>query len=120
LSKVLAQEETLSFPPLLVFDNAILCREDEEEMNNNVSNPSCYDTDNDIDDNIDEFIHVGRRWRDAISYDVDLYARDFCCLNDPKSIPILTCYLKNVMFLFDVIRHYFLLIFLCKYNRCFV
>ena len=59
--KAPTQEETVSFPPLLVFDNAILCdREDEKEMSKNASNPTCYDTDNDIDDNIDEFIHVGR------------------------------------------------------------
>ena len=67
-----AQEETVSCPPLLVFDNAILCdREDEEEMSKNASNPACYDTDNGIDDNIDEFIHVGRHGWDAIGYDMD-------------------------------------------------
>jgi hypothetical protein len=34
----------------------------------NASNPACYDTDNDVDDNIDELIHVGRRRCDVISY----------------------------------------------------
>ena len=40
-------------------------------MSKNTSNPACYDTDNDIDDNIDEFIHVGRRGWDAAGYDID-------------------------------------------------
>jgi hypothetical protein len=70
--KTPAQEEKVSCPPLLVFDNAILCdKEDEEEMSKNASNPACYDIDNDIDDNIDEFIHVGRRGWDAVGYDMD-------------------------------------------------
>jgi hypothetical protein len=37
----------------------------------NVSNPACYDTDSDIVDNIDEFIHVGRRRWDIVGYDMD-------------------------------------------------
>jgi hypothetical protein len=69
-----AREEAVSCPPPLVFDDALLCDwKDEEEISKslNVSNPACYDTDNDIPDNIDEFIHFGRcRW-DAISYDMD-------------------------------------------------
>ena len=70
--KTAAQEEKVSCPPLLVFDNAILCdKEAEEEMSKNSSNPACCDTDNDIDDNIDEFIHFGRRGWDAIGYDMD-------------------------------------------------
>jgi hypothetical protein len=70
--KTPAQEEKVSCPPLLVFDNAIFSdKEDEEEMSKNVSNLACYDTDNDIDDNIDEFKHVGRRGWDAIGYDID-------------------------------------------------
>jgi hypothetical protein len=35
------------------------------------SSPACYDTDSDIVDNIDEFIHVGRRRWDIVGYDVD-------------------------------------------------
>jgi hypothetical protein len=33
----------------------------KEEINEslNASNPACYDTDSDMVDNIDEFIHVG-------------------------------------------------------------
>jgi hypothetical protein len=37
----------------------------------NLSNPACYDTDSDIVDNIDEFIHVGRRRWDIVGYDMD-------------------------------------------------
>jgi hypothetical protein len=66
------QEETISFPPPLVFDDALPCdREDEEEISKNASNPTCYDTDNDIPDNIDEFIHVGRHRWDAVDYCMD-------------------------------------------------
>jgi hypothetical protein len=66
------QEETVSCPPPLVFDDALLCdREDEEEISENASSPACYDTDNDVADNIDEFIRVGRRGWDAVGYDVD-------------------------------------------------
>jgi hypothetical protein len=69
-----AQEETVSCPPPLVFDNALLYDEGNEEEENefsNVSNPACYDTDSDIVDNIDEFIHVGRRRWDIVGYDLD-------------------------------------------------
>jgi hypothetical protein len=58
-----AQEETVSCLPPLVFDDALLYDEGNEEEENefsNVSNPACYDTDSDTVDNIDEFIHVGR------------------------------------------------------------
>jgi hypothetical protein len=33
--------------------------------------PSCYDRGNDMVDNIDEFIHVGKRKWDVIRYDED-------------------------------------------------
>jgi hypothetical protein len=69
-----AQEETISLPPPLVFDNALLYDEGNEEEENefsNVSNPACYDTDSDIVDNIDEFIHVGRHSLDVVGYDLD-------------------------------------------------
>jgi hypothetical protein len=42
-----AQEETVSFPPPLVFDDALLYDEGNEEEENefsNVSNPACYYT----------------------------------------------------------------------------
>jgi hypothetical protein len=71
--EALAQEETISCPPPLVFDDALLYDEGNEEENefSNVSNHACYDTDSDIVDNIDEFIHVGRRRWDIVGYDLD-------------------------------------------------
>jgi hypothetical protein len=67
-----AQEETVSYPPPLVFDDALPYDEEEEENEfSDVSNPACYDTDSDIVDNIDEFIHVGRRGWDIVGYDLD-------------------------------------------------
>jgi hypothetical protein len=70
--KVPAQQEIVSYPPLLVFDNAFPCDEEEEEDEfSNVSNPACYDIDSDTIDNIDEFIHVGRRRWDIVGYDLD-------------------------------------------------
>jgi hypothetical protein len=70
--EVPAQEETVSYPPPLVFDDALPCDEEEEEDEfSNVSNPACYDTDSDTVDNIDEFIHVGRRRWDIVGYDLD-------------------------------------------------
>ena len=71
LLKVLAQEETVSYPPLLVFNDALPCDEKKEEDEfSNPANPACYDTDTDIAD-FDEFIHVGRRRWDAFGYDTD-------------------------------------------------
>jgi hypothetical protein len=66
--EVPAQEETVSYPPLIFFDDALPCNEKEEEDES--SNPACYDIDTDIAD-FDEFIHVGRRRWDVISYDLD-------------------------------------------------
>jgi hypothetical protein len=67
-----AQEETVSYPPILVFDDALPCDEKEEEDEfSNLANPACYDTDTDTIDNIDEFIHVGRRRWDIVGYDTD-------------------------------------------------
>jgi hypothetical protein len=63
-----AQEETVSYPPLINFDDALPCDEKEEEDES--SNPACYDTDTDIAD-FDEFIHVGRRRWDVVGYDLD-------------------------------------------------
>jgi hypothetical protein len=72
LLEVPAQQETVSYPPILVFDNALPCDEKEEEDDfSNVSNPACYDTDSDTADNIDEFIHVGRRRWDIVGYNLD-------------------------------------------------
>jgi hypothetical protein len=72
--RALAQEETVSYPPPQDFDDFLLYDEgDEEEVNefSNLSNPACYDTDSDIVDNIDEFIHVGRHRWDVVGYDLD-------------------------------------------------
>jgi hypothetical protein len=66
--EVPAQEETVSYPPLIIFDDALPCNEKEEEEES--SKPACYDTDTDIAD-LDEFIHVGRRRWDVIGYDLD-------------------------------------------------
>jgi hypothetical protein len=67
LLKVPAQEETISYPPILNFDDTLPCDEKEEDD----SDPACYDTDSDTIDNIEEFIHVGRcRW-DIVGYDLD-------------------------------------------------
>jgi hypothetical protein len=63
-----AQQETVSYPPLINFDDALPCNEKEEEDES--SNPACYDTDNDIAD-LDRFIHVGRRRWDVVGYDLD-------------------------------------------------
>jgi hypothetical protein len=68
LLEVPAQEETVSYPPILKFDDALPCNEKEEEDES--SNPACYDTDTDIAD-FDEFIHVGRRRWDVVGYDLD-------------------------------------------------
>jgi hypothetical protein len=70
--EVPAQEETVSYPPPPVIDDALLCdKEEEEDEISNFSDPACYDTDSDTVDNIDEFIHVGRRRWDIVGYDLD-------------------------------------------------
>jgi hypothetical protein len=66
--EVPAQEETVSYLPLIKFYDALPCDEKEEE--DEFSNTACYDTDTDIAD-LDEFIHVGRRRWDVIGYDLD-------------------------------------------------
>jgi hypothetical protein len=59
LLEVPAQEETVSYPPILNFDDALPCDEKEEEDEFlSLTKPACYDTDSDTVDNIDEFIHV--------------------------------------------------------------
>jgi hypothetical protein len=71
LLKVPAQEETMSYPPILKFDDALPSDEKEEDEFLSLTNPACYDTDSDTVDNIDEFIHVGRRRWDVVGYDLD-------------------------------------------------
>jgi hypothetical protein len=70
LLEVPTQEETVSYPPPLVFDDVLPCDEKEEDEFSNLGNPACYDTDTDIAD-FDEFIYVGRRRWDAFGYDTD-------------------------------------------------
>jgi hypothetical protein len=60
----------VSYPPILKFDDALPYDEEEDDFLD-FSNPTCYDTDSDIIDNIDEFIHVGRHRWDIVGYDVD-------------------------------------------------
>jgi hypothetical protein len=69
--EVPAQEETVSYLPLIIFDDTLPCnkREEEDEFSN-LANPACYDTNTDTAD-FDEFIHVGRRRWDAFGYDTD-------------------------------------------------
>jgi hypothetical protein len=70
--EVPAQEETMSYPPILNFEDSLSCDEKEEEDDFlSLTNPACYDTDSDTVDNIDEFIHVGRRRWDIVGYDLD-------------------------------------------------
>jgi hypothetical protein len=69
--EVPAQEETVSYPPFINFDDALPFDEQEKEDEcSNLGNPACYDTDTDIA-NFDEFIHVGRRRWDVVGYDLD-------------------------------------------------
>jgi hypothetical protein len=71
LLKVPAQDETVNYPPILNFDDILPCDEKEEDEFLSLTNPACYDTDSDTVDNIDEFIHVGRRRWDVVGYDLD-------------------------------------------------
>jgi hypothetical protein len=65
---------TVSYFPFQNFHDALsygLEREEVLEEPLDALNPSCYDNGNDIVDNIDEFIHVGRRKWDAIGSNED-------------------------------------------------
>jgi hypothetical protein len=71
-----AQEEinTVSYLPFQNFDDSLFYDLESEEVLDeplDALNPSCYDKDSDIVDNIDEFIHVGRRKWDLIGSDKD-------------------------------------------------
>jgi hypothetical protein len=68
-----SQEEIVSYPSPLNFDNFLLYdleKEEETDKHTSVLNTPCYDTDTDIVD-IDEFIHVGRHKWDVIDFDMD-------------------------------------------------
>ena len=84
----LAQQEvnTVSYFPFQYFDDALFYDLESEEVLENpldASNPSCYDKYSGMVDNIDEFIHVGRRKQDVIGsdedpiYDMEGYLRMF-------------------------------------------
>jgi hypothetical protein len=71
-----AQEEvnTVSCFPFQDFDDALFCDLERNTMLDEPLDaliPSCYDDGNNIVDNIDEFIHVGKRKWDVIGYDGD-------------------------------------------------
>jgi hypothetical protein len=71
-----AQEEvnTVSYFPFQNFDDALFYDLESEEVLEeplDVLSPSCYDKVDDYVDNIDEFIHVGKRKWDVIGYDGD-------------------------------------------------
>jgi hypothetical protein len=71
-----AQEEvnTVSYFPFQDFDDALFYDLESEEVLEeplDVLSPSCYDKGDDFVDNIDEFIHVGKRKWDVIGYDGD-------------------------------------------------
>jgi hypothetical protein len=83
-----AQQEvnTVSYFPFQDFDDALFYDLESEEVLEeplDALSPSCYDKDNDMVDNIDEFIHVGRRKWDVIGsnedpiYDMEGYLRVF-------------------------------------------
>jgi hypothetical protein len=92
-----AQQEvnTVSYFPFQDFDDALfydLEREEVLEEPLDALNPSCYDKGSDIVDNIDEFIHVGRRKWDVIGSNEDpIYDIDVYCLGIVSAI-----YIKEV------------------------
>jgi hypothetical protein len=68
------EENMVSRFPFQDFDDALFYDLESEEVLEeplDVLNPSCYDKGNDMVDNIDEFIHVGRRKWDVVGHDED-------------------------------------------------
>jgi hypothetical protein len=65
---------TVSYFPFQDFDDALFYDLESEEVleeSLDALNPSCYDKGSDMVDNIDQFIHVGRRKWDVIGSDED-------------------------------------------------
>jgi hypothetical protein len=60
----------VSYFPFQIFNDSLPYDVESKEMLD-VLTPSCYDEDEDFVDNIDEFIHVGKRKWDVIGYDGD-------------------------------------------------
>jgi hypothetical protein len=82
------EENMVSHFPFQDFDDALFYDLESEEVSEetlDVLNPSCYDKDNDMVDNIDEFIHVGKCKWDVIGYDgdpiYDIKGHSICCLH---------------------------------------
>jgi hypothetical protein len=64
----------VSYFPFQVFDDALFHDSENEEVLEeplDALDPSCYNKDDDVVDNIDEFIHVGRCKWDVIGHDED-------------------------------------------------
>jgi hypothetical protein len=60
----------VSYFPFQIFNDSLSYDVESEEVLD-VLMPSCHDEDDDFVDNIDEFIHVGKRKWDVIGYDGD-------------------------------------------------
>ena len=60
----------MSYFPFQFFNDSLSYDVESEEVLD-VLTPSCYDEDDDIIDNIDEFIHVRKHNWDVIGYDGD-------------------------------------------------
>jgi hypothetical protein len=60
----------VSYFPFQIFNDSLSYDVESEEVLD-VLTPSCYDENDDFVDNIDEFIHVGKRKWDVIGYDGD-------------------------------------------------
>jgi hypothetical protein len=70
----LQEVKTVSYFPFRDFDDTLFYDLESEELLEeplDALNPSCYDKGSDMVDNIDEFIHVGRRKWDVIGSDED-------------------------------------------------
>jgi hypothetical protein len=68
-----AQEEVskVSCFPFQIFNDSLSYDVESEEVLD-VFTPSCYNEDDDFVDNIEEFIHVGKRNWDVIGYDMGI------------------------------------------------
>jgi hypothetical protein len=60
----------VSYFPFQIFNDSLSYDVESKEVLD-VLTPSCYDENDDFVDNIDEFIHVGKRKWDVIGYDGD-------------------------------------------------
>jgi hypothetical protein len=67
------EENMVSHFPFQVFDDTLFYDSESEEIEEplDATYPSCYDKGNDVIDNIDDLIHVGRCKWDVIGHDGD-------------------------------------------------